>query len=93
MHVNDEAAREVGFPRKFNQGLCTYGFAARMLVDLVAGGDAARLARFAVRFSAPAYPGDDIELAVFEIGEGSYAFEVTSGGQLVLRHGRAELRP
>jgi acyl dehydratase len=93
IHVSDEAAKAEGFPRKFNQGLCTFGIAARMLADLLADGDATRLARLAVRFSAPAFPGDDIEVEVFEIGGGSYAFEASAGGQVVLRHGRAELRP
>jgi acyl dehydratase len=97
MHVNDESARERGFPRKFNQGLCTLGLITRGLIDAAADGDPTRVARLAVRFSAPAFPGDDIELAIYEIGptqEGlsAYAFEAESAGRTVLRHGRLEVR-
>ena len=39
MHVDDEVARSLGFPRKFNQGLCTLAVTSRGLIDLAAGGD------------------------------------------------------
>lgn len=86
-----------GFPRKFNQGLATLGIVTRGLIELAAGGDPALVARLAVRFSAPAFPGDDIELAVYEIGGTAgggmaFAFEAHSGGAAVLRHGRLETR-
>ncbi|HEY8523594.1 MAG TPA: MaoC/PaaZ C-terminal domain-containing protein [Acidimicrobiales bacterium] len=98
MHVNDEVARQRGFPRKFNQGLLTLGLAARGLVGLVAGGDPARLRRLAVRFAAPAFPGDDVEVTAYELdgtpeGGAAYAFEAHAGGRAVLRHGRVEVRP
>jgi acyl dehydratase len=97
MHVNDEIARAQGFPRKFNQGLATLGIVTRGLIELAAGGDPALVARLAVRFSAPAFPGDDIELAVYEIAGiadrgTAFAFEAHSGGATVLRHGRLETR-
>ena len=96
MHVNDEVARRFGFPRKFNQGLATLGISSRALVDLAADGDPRRVRRIAVRFAAPTFPGDDIEVFVYDAGttrEGlrSYAFEATSEGITVLRHGRVEV--
>jgi acyl dehydratase len=97
MHVDDEAAKEFGFPRKFNQGLCTLGLVSRGLAELTAGGDPRRIFRIAVRFAAPCFPGDDIEVTAYEIGDvpggfRSYAFEAQSGGKTVLRHGRVEVR-
>jgi acyl dehydratase len=97
LHVSDEAARASGFARKFNQGLATLGIVTRGLIELAAGGDPALVTRLAVRFSAPAFPGDDIELAVYEIegtadGGKAFAFEANSGGATVLRHGRLEIR-
>jgi acyl dehydratase len=97
MHVNDEVAREYGFPRKFNQGMCTLAVASRGLAELTADADPRRIFRIAVRFAAPSFPGDDIEVAVYRIGETeqgltAYAFEAVSGGQTVLRHGRVEVR-
>jgi acyl dehydratase len=96
MHVDDEVARARGFPRKLNQGLCTLAVASRGLIDLAAGGDPRRVQRVAVRFSSPAFPGDTIDLAVHDAGScgqdsHGYAFEATSEGQTVLRHGRVEV--
>ena len=50
------------------------------------------------RFSAPVFPGDDVEVHVYEIGglpDGgcAVAFEATSAGRPVIKHGRAELHP
>lgn len=97
LHVSDETARAAGFPRKFSQGLATLGIVTRGLIELAAGGDPTLVARVAVRFSAPAFPGDDIELAVYEIGGTvgrgtAFAFEAYSGGATVIRHGRLEIR-
>jgi acyl dehydratase len=96
MHMDDEVARARGFPRKINQGLCTLAIASRGLIDLAAGGDPRRVRRIAARFSAPAFPGDAIDLAVHDAGpcdQGGwgYAFEAVSGSTTVLRHGRFEV--
>jgi acyl dehydratase len=98
MHVDDEVARSLGFPRKFNQGLCSLAVTSRGLIDLAAGGDPRRVRRIAVRFSSPVFPGNAIDLAVHDIGAGAgvggthaYAFEATSDGQAVFRHGRVEV--
>lgn len=98
IHTNDEFARSRGFPRKFNQGLCTLGIVSGGLISLAAGGDPGRVARLAARFSAPAFPGDDIELSVYELGHTpggcqAFAFEAESGGRPILRHGRFEVAP
>ncbi len=98
IHVSDESASAMGFPRKFNQGLGTLGVSSRGLVELAAGGDPRRVRRVAVRFSAPTFPGDDIEVSVYEAGLAAdgrltYAFEAVSAGRSVLRHGRIEVDP
>jgi acyl dehydratase len=96
MHVDDEVARSFGFPRKFNQGLCTLAVASRGLIDLTAGGDPRRVRRVAVRFSSPVFPGDSLDLSVYDVGEAaggsySYAFEAVSDGKVALRHGLVEV--
>lgn len=92
LHVSDEVARQSGFPRKFNQGLLTLGLVATGLVELAAAGEPDRVARVAARFAAPAFPGDPIELAVYDAGDGAYAFEAHAAGAAVLKHGRVEVR-
>jgi acyl dehydratase len=100
LHVDDRFANMVtGSGRgKFHQGACTLGISVRALVALAAGGDPGRIRRIAVRFSRYAYPGDEIVVSVYDVGplpdgRHAYAFEATSGGQLVLRHGRVEVDP
>jgi acyl dehydratase len=98
IHVNDQLAMKLGRPGKFNQGACTLGITSRALVAFAAGGDPRRIRRVAVRFSRYAYPGNDIEATVYDAGptpEGlhAYAFEATSAGESVLRHGLVEVTP
>jgi acyl dehydratase len=98
MHVDDEVARSFGFPRKFNQGLCTLAVASRGLIELAAEGDPRRVRRIATRFSAPVFPGDSVEVSVYDTDSASgavrvYAFEAVSNGQTALRHGLVEVGP
>jgi hypothetical protein len=44
-----------------------------------------------VRFSKPVLPGSDLVTTVYPDGP-SFAFEAASGGERVIRDGRAELR-
>jgi acyl dehydratase len=96
MHVDDEVAKSVGFPRKFNQGLCSLAVTSRGLIELAAGNDPRRIRRIAVRFSSPVFPQSSIDLSVFDIGatangDHAYAFEAASEGQAVFRHGLVEV--
>ena len=96
MHVSDAAAQKLGFPRKFNQGLCTLGVVSQGLISLTADGDPRRIHRIALRFAAPSFPGDDIEVTAYDAGTAergrhSYAFEARSADRAVLRHGRVEV--
>ena len=96
IHVDDEVARSVGLPGIILQGLCTMAICGAVVVDEVAGADPGRLARLAVRFSKPVFPGSDVTVALFDGGDAGdrhvYAFEATSGGKLVVRDGLAEVR-
>jgi acyl dehydratase len=98
IHVSDQAAIRGGRPRKFNQGALSLGIASRALVALGAGGDPRRITRVAVRFSRYAYPGDDIDVSVYDAGPAgdggqAYAFEAASRGKVVLKNGRVEVSP
>ncbi len=98
IHIDDEAARSMGFPCKFNQGLCTLAVVSRGLIDLAAGGDPRRVRRIAVRFSGVVFPGNSIDLSVHEVDPASsgnlvFAFEASSEGRAALRHGLVEVAP
>jgi acyl dehydratase len=94
IHLDDDAARALGLPGIIIHGLCTMAFCGRAVIDSVAGGDPARLARLAVKFSRPVLPGQEITIRLYAATDGGYGFEaVNAEGQAVVKDGRAELHP
>lgn len=94
IHLDDAVARSVGLPGIIVHGLCTMAFAGRAVVEAACGGDPARLARLAVRFSRPVLPGQTVTTVVYRAGSGAYGFEVLNPeGQAVIKDGLAEVRP
>jgi acyl dehydratase len=91
IHVDDEAAKAVGLPGVILHGMCTMALCGRDVVDELAGGDATRLRRLAVRFYRPVFPGNDLVTTMYDAGPGGVAFEASSAGKVVVRDGRAEL--
>jgi acyl dehydratase len=92
IHLDAAAARAVGLPGIIIHGLCTMAFCGRAVIDSVAGGDPARLARLAVKFSRPVFPGQEITIRIYGQGDGLYGFEALNGdGQAVVKDGFAEL--
>ena len=94
--IDDEIARSEGYPGKILQGLCTFGLCSGALVHLAAGGDPRRVRRLACRFSKPTFPGQDLDVSLYEIGpvEGgrrAFAFEANQDGRTVVKHGRIEV--
>jgi acyl dehydratase len=94
IHLDDAAARAVGLPGIIIHGLCTMAFCGRAVLESVAGGDPARLARLAVRFSRPVLPGQEITVRIYDSGSTTYGFEaLNADGQAVVKDGLAEVRP
>jgi acyl dehydratase len=98
MHIDDRAAQRVGFPGKFIQGLCTFAMCSGAVVKWAAGGDPTRVRRLAGRFASPVFPRTQLVVDVYEAGtapDGALvvAFEATSAGVTVVKHGRADLVP
>jgi len=91
-HFDANAARASGSERPFLHGLCTMALCAQGVVSLVADGDPSRVRRIAVRFAAPSFVGEDVELHVSRVDDLTYAFEAESLGTAVIRNGIAELR-
>ncbi|MGQ0617793.1 MAG: MaoC/PaaZ C-terminal domain-containing protein [Acidimicrobiia bacterium] len=95
IHVDEDFARSVGLPGIIAHGLCTMAMCGQAVIETVAGGDPARLKRLAVRFAANVLPGNDIVVELFDAGEHDgrhgYAFEASSAGALVVKHGWAEV--
>lgn len=96
IHTSDDYARSVGFPKVILHGPCTMAMAYRAIRELTPH-ESSRVARFAVRFAAPAFPGDALEMNVsdaLDLGEGvqRYRFALTRGDDAVLSNGILDLR-
>jgi acyl dehydratase len=97
-HLDDDAARRLGFPRKIVHGVCTMAIAGRAVVAAACAADPRRLARLAVRFSAPLLPGQNVTTTLWHLDPAEdrtrVAFEmVDANGVTVLTNGLAEIRP
>lgn len=93
IHLDDEFARSVGLPGRIVHGLCTMAFTGRAVLEAAGADDPGRIARLAVRFSAPLFPGDAVTTRIWDLGDGAYGFDAVSGaGDTVVKDGRAELR-
>lgn len=74
LHADPDFATAVGFPQgPILHGLCTYGFAARAVIQGACGGDAAKLKRLDAQFRRPVWPGDTIVTEGFDVGGGRIA--------------------
>lgn len=86
LHTDPAFARRAGFDRPILHGMCTYGFTARVLAD-----DPAALVGMQARFTRPVWPGDRLEVSVWQAGGGVH-FRTTRDGEPVLDRGWAEFR-
>jgi acyl dehydratase len=96
IHLDEEFARSVGLPGIIAHGLCTMAMCSQAVVKTVADGDPTRLRRLAVRLAANVFPGNDVVCHIYDAGtsgggHAAYAFEATSQGDVVVKHGRAEI--
>jgi acyl dehydratase len=93
LHADPAAARHAGFDRPILHGLCTFGMTCRAVLESVVAWQPDRIASHEARFSAPVYPGEKLEIAVWRDGS-TVAFEasVPARRTTVLTGGRAQLR-
>jgi acyl dehydratase len=89
LHVDAAFARSRGFEGPILHGPCTLGYATRVLVERVCGGDPSRLREIGVRFPAPVYPGDRLTIDVWIEGDGRATFQGSTQRGRVLTHGHA----
>jgi acyl dehydratase len=92
IHVDENVAKSVGLPGIIAHGLCTMAMCSQAVVQRACDGDPSRLTRLAVRFASNVFPGNDVEVQLYEAGDGALAFEATSGGATVIKNGRAEVK-
>ncbi|HEY2812462.1 MAG TPA: MaoC/PaaZ C-terminal domain-containing protein [Acidimicrobiales bacterium] len=95
IHLDDAFAKSVGLPGIIAHGLCTMAMCSQAVIKTVCDGDPARLTRLAVRFASNVFPGNDIDVDLYDAGDvdggHAYAFEATSAGAVVVKNGWAEV--
>ena len=89
LHSDPGFAAAAGFGKPILHGLCTYGFAGRLLLHGLCGSDPARFTSMEGRFSRPVLPGDAIVVKAWRLGNGEAVFRVeTDAGDVVIDQGR-----
>ena len=94
-----EATLAMGFPAPILHGMCTLGYAGRVVVDQGCGGDSRRLKRLGGRFTHPVFvvPGQRLTTSLYDSAEKEggrllLRFETTDrDGHTVIRNGFAEV--
>jgi acyl dehydratase len=88
IHLEPSVAEQVGFPRPILHGLCTFGHAARAIVQTCCEGDSDRLRSIEGRFSKPVLPGQVLSTHIWRRPDGAL-FSTAVGDAPVLVRGRA----
>jgi acyl dehydratase len=89
LHSDPKFAAMGGFDRPILHGLCSYGFTGRALLHTLCGSDPARFRSMEARFSSPVFPGDDLTVDMWMIGDGEAVFRTSrTGGTVVIDAGR-----
>ncbi len=92
IHADPDIAREGGFERPISHGLNTFGLACRAALKTFAPGRPENLFSMAVRFAAPAYPGDTIRIELFATAHGArFRARALERNALILDRGEVQL--
>jgi acyl dehydratase len=87
LHSDPARARQAGFERPPIHGLCTHGFVARALVATACAGEVGYFGSLGGRFTAPVFPGERLDVAIWERDGGALVQARTARG-VVLDRGR-----
>src|SRR3546814_16062371 len=82
-------ARRAGFERPILHGLCTYGIAARAIMERLCDHDPTRIYALDERFTAPVLPGETIVTALSRHGD-TVSFRCRGAGRDMLADRWAE---
>ncbi|NYT79286.1 3-alpha,7-alpha,12-alpha-trihydroxy-5-beta-cholest-24-enoyl-CoA hydratase [Alcaligenaceae bacterium] len=65
LHTSPRYAKNAGFERPILHGLCTFGIASQLLLGVLGEYRQSAFQEIGGRFSAPAYPGDTLEVRIW----------------------------
>ncbi len=78
LHVDKDFAKLAGFSQPIMHGLCTHGYACRMLIKNLIPGVPEKARRMACRFTRPLVPGDPIKLQIWKEEDGKALWRVVN---------------
>jgi acyl dehydratase len=84
LHADPEAARAAGYDRPILHGLCAYGMVGRALLELLCHDEPARFGRLYLRFTSPVFPGEPLQLQVWNVASGTAAFRLVASERNVV---------
>jgi acyl dehydratase len=92
LHSDPSFAAQAGLDLPILHGLCTFGFAARAALDVA--GTAAVLTSMSARFAGPVWPGDTLNVDLYQPDDATVTFsvrgrddtEVLTAGSATYRH-------
>lgn len=93
LHVDPDFSARAGFEKPILHGLCTYGMAARAVIEKLLDFDASRLRRIAVRFTSPVWPGETVRYELWRESATLVRLRATvdARGVVVLSNGLIEV--
>lgn len=94
VHIDPEYARAHGYDRVLMQGLCSFGFACRMAIEILIPGQPERMTRIAAQMRSILYMDTPVSLQLWQMdGKKAYfRFINKENGQAVLDRGVFEWR-
>jgi acyl dehydratase len=93
LHADPRVAHDAGFDRPILHGLCVFGLATWQAIEMLPGGDPARVCALAGRFTAPLCPGEQVRTEIWQEGDVvRFRVGVPARGATVLDRGMVRLR-
>jgi acyl dehydratase len=92
LHVDAGVAMRAGFDRPIMHGLCTLGYACRVLIRHLTPEAPERVRRIGCRFRNPLYPGAPIKTLIWSTDQGKALWRVVKdpGGEVIIDNGFIE---
>lgn len=88
IHADPTVAKAAGFNGPIIHGLCSMGYACRLIVDRCFDGEAEKIRTMKTQFRNLTYPGDAFHLAVWKLDDGAVAFRMLNDqGKPILERG------
>lgn len=88
VHIDPEVSGSYGYKMPFMQGLCTYGFTTRMLIQAAIPYQPEKVKHIYAQMRSVCYPGQNMTMQAWKDGEGRLIFKLTDEeGRLILGNG------